>query len=895
MKKSILIFALNFWVLSVSLPFFSGIDCLKGSGLSSSVEFELSSEPPTLGFVLVDTVGGVGTSPGSVEPARILRDVDTNSELDIYLASTSNQFAATGRFRTEKIDDYWYLISPLGHPFFSVAPNSVQASYPNVTLPADLIEAGFNSLGNWSSHEAINGNSGADIPYVTRLNFLQGYKNTSTRLKNLYNLGVIGVFDPEFITYSNNLAKELIPLANDPYCIGIFSDNELPNYDNTTYGNLLDRFLEVNESDPNYIAANEWMIARKGANYTINATDREEFHGYLMGTYYRIVREAIDKVVPDLLYLGSRLHGGAKSKPSLFREAGKYLDVISINYYGSYEPTTSEIEMWLEESGKPFLISEYYAKGYDVGMENASGAGYKVPTQTDRAIYFENFTIKMLESKGCVGVQWHRMQDDIDPYVNKGFINENGVWYEPLKSSLKNITKDIYGLRDFLKVLPEGKMAGLYDLTNYQGSSLLLSEGFFLNNELSSLGLPGEQISSVLLKSGYKAVLFKGDNYSGDSLEIYESVGDLAKLGFDNCIASLKIALDYRIIVQNPLGKLITYKSKDRSIDLSNVFLLNGHEEQILPVEISSIEDNGLFTAEISGSSLNISFLQAENGEGKIVIKSEFDNLIAYDTLFVNILEIPWNAPVKDSYIRGGKYSLDNYGQETEMLIKYSDNEEFQRISFLGFELKPDSIPNPFNQVDLVINVNPVGSSVNITLSALENNNWGEYDLIWSNKPTLAEVPLITETISSSNTSETYRFDVSSYVQTKLQNSEYEFSFVFQALVAVSSPVSISTLENGAAFPYLDFNFYNSQKIYTDNQWIIFPNPAGSFINIEGLTKNLEIDAIEILNIQGQVIITKSIESVLVGMINTEELTSGVYFLKIHSKQNSCLYRFVKL
>jgi len=894
MKKSILLCVLNLWVLSVFLPYFSGIDCLEAYGLSTSAAFELSSEPPSEGFVLVDTVGGVGTSPGSVNAARILRDVNTKAELDIYLASTSRQFEATGRFRTEKIDDYWYFISPLGHPFFSVAPNSVQASYPNVTLPADLMEAGFNSLGNWSFHDEINSNIGADIPYVTRLNFLQGYKNTSSRLKDLFNLGVIAVFEPGFITYSNNLAKELVSLSNDPYCIGIFSDNELPNYDNTTYGNLLDRFLEVDTTNANYKAANEWMISRKGAGYTIDAADREEFHGYLMGTYYRIVHEAIDKVAPNLLYLGSRLHGGAKSKPSLFREAGKYLDVISINYYGSYEPSTSEIEMWLEESGKPFLISEYYAKGYDVGMENASGAGYKVPTQTDRAIYFENFTIKMLESKGCVGVQWHRMQDDIDPYVNKGFINENGSWYEPLKSSLTNITSDMYGLRDFLKVLPEGKMAGFYDLPNYHGSSLILSDGFFLQSELSSLGLSGDKISSILLQSGYKAVLFKGDNFSGDSLEIYESVGNLANLGFDNCVASLKIALDYRIAVQNPLGEIYSYKSDDRSIDLSNVFLLRGNEGQVLPVEISSVEDNGLFSAEISGSTLNISFLQAGTGTGTVVIKSEFENLTAYDTLFINILEIPWNAPVKDSYIRGGDFSLDNYGLEKEMLIKYSSNENFVRIAFLGFELKPDSIPNPINQIDLVINVKPNSSSLNMALYALENNNWGEYELIWANKPTLSEIPLIVENISSSNTTETYRFDVSSYVQTKLQNSEYAFSFVFQALEAVSSPASVATLENGVDFSYLDFNFYNSQKMNPDNQWKIFPNPASSSINIEGLTNNLEIESIEILNIQGQIIMRKTNKSVPDRIINIESLTSGVYFLKIHSKENSSFFKFVK-
>ena len=46
---------------------------------------------------------------------------------------------------------------------------------------------------------------------------------------------------------------------------------------------------------------------------------------------------------------------------------------------------------WGEWSGKPFLITEWYVKGEDSGLPNATGAGWNVPTQDDR-----NFLRKLL-------------------------------------------------------------------------------------------------------------------------------------------------------------------------------------------------------------------------------------------------------------------------------------------------------------------------------------------------------------------------------------------------------------------------------------------------------------------------------------------------------------------
>jgi hypothetical protein len=58
----------------------------------------------------------------------------------------------------------------------------------------------------------------------------------------------------------------------------------------------------------------------------------------------------------------------------------------------------------------------------------------------------------------------------------------------------------------------------------------------------------------------------------------------------------------------------------------------------------------------------------------------------------------------------------------------------------------------------------------------------------------------------------------------------------------------------------------------------IFPNPANSEINIEGLNKN-ESNTIQIFDVQGKLVITKTINEK--GTIDLSELNKGIYVIKI--------------
>ena len=153
------------------------------------------------------------------------------------------------------------------------------------------------------------------------------------------------------------------------------------------------------------------------------------------------------------MYLGSRLHSSAKNNKFIFASAEPYVDVISINYYGYWQPQQKDISDWVNWSNKPFFITEFYTKAEDSGMPNVSGAGWLVKTQLDRGIHYQNFTMQLLMAKNCVGWHWFRYQDNDpnDPTAdpsnndsNKGLVNTQYQVYETLAEKMKSINDNKY-------------------------------------------------------------------------------------------------------------------------------------------------------------------------------------------------------------------------------------------------------------------------------------------------------------------------------------------------------------------------------------------------------------------------------------------------------------------
>lgn len=376
----------------------------------------------------------------------------------------------TGFFHTKKINDRWHVINPKGRITYITAVNSIRIAkssplpssfkteqdWANVTFP-QMLELKFNTAGCWSDVDAIlsynQSNPEHPIAYTLQLNLLSKYvaqaKKKNPERKSNSILGFI--LDEDFINYCDNACGVLSSTAKDPNLLGIFSDNELP----FTNGELKELVSKKNEQDPCYLAYLKFFKEYNVDKKTDTATRQKEFLAFLAGKYYAIVSGAIKKADQNHMYVGSRIHSNAKNNEYLFKAANPFLDIISINYYGDWQPKRDYINNWSTWSDKPFFITEFYTKAEETGMSNISGAGWIVKTNKDRAIHYQNFCIELLKSKNCVGWHWFRYQDN-DPNdakadesnkdSNKGIVNMNYELYKELTDKMKELNANVYAL-----------------------------------------------------------------------------------------------------------------------------------------------------------------------------------------------------------------------------------------------------------------------------------------------------------------------------------------------------------------------------------------------------------------------------------------------------------------
>ena len=403
-------------------------------------------------------------------------------KLNQYGSWLVNQQKATGFFRSELINKRWWIIDPAGYPYFfkgvavyRAGASDLQIQKKNEIFGTDSVWAekqtnmlkswGFNGAGAWSNVELLR-QMKTPLPYTVIINPMSSYK--SEHIQKFggkykvtdwqgYRFDLVMVFDPEFERHIEKSIREVEKYKNDKYLIGYFTDNELP-----WKNDALDRHLNFLAKDEYaYLVAKKWLDERKGKNATVNditQEDRMAFTAFYFETYMKKVTSALRKADPNHMYLGCRFNQDKEQEltnPEIFKIAGKYMDVISINHYRKWQPIAEQMKNWGEWSGKPFLITEWYTKGEDSGLPNNTGAGWNVHTQLDRGYFYENFTIELLKNKYNVGWNWFTYQDN-DPKnmktdesnrdSNKGLVDSEFNEYKPLLQRAKLVNDNVWNL-----------------------------------------------------------------------------------------------------------------------------------------------------------------------------------------------------------------------------------------------------------------------------------------------------------------------------------------------------------------------------------------------------------------------------------------------------------------
>lgn len=390
--------------------------------------------------------------------------------------------ASTGFFRVEKVNNRWWIIDPEGYLFhhravvaFQPGTSQRQRTAFEQKFGSGLVWAsketdmlrrfGFNGAGAWSEVDEIRRIEAPPV-YTVIINPMGDYRREHVRKFGGkytvagwqgYRFDLPMVFDDRFDEYVEKAVQPLSEYKDDPYLLGYFTDNELP-----WRNDVLDRHLMLLAKDePGYLAAKAWLDKRKGkaADMSdVTEEDRMEFTAYFFEVYMKKVTTALRKVDPNHMYLGCRFNQDKNQEltnPYIFKVAGKYMDIISINHYRKWQPEQEQMNNWGEWSGRPFLITEWYVKGEDSGLPNETGAGWNVQTQNDRGLFYENFCIELLRNPYSVGWHWFRYQDNdpedltTDPSnrdSNKGIVDSDYSPWMPALQRMKELNGQVYSL-----------------------------------------------------------------------------------------------------------------------------------------------------------------------------------------------------------------------------------------------------------------------------------------------------------------------------------------------------------------------------------------------------------------------------------------------------------------
>ena len=373
------------------------------------------------------------------------------------------QLKATGFFRTEKVDGKWWLVDPDGRLFFSHGVDCVGVDavtgvgfreeyfawlpekddplfgkfWRKITWPAahgfykepthvpydsyDFARAnavrkygtdwaktcaerahvrlrawGLNTIANWSD-SAVYGL--CRTPYTLCLG-----TGGTPRLKG--STGWWGAlpdpFDPAFERIfrdrARNAAKKMV---NDPWCIGVFVDNELS-------WNSEPRMAEVSEK------------------------------------YFSTIRRVLKEELPNHLYLGCRIAWGTDV---IYRAAARHCDVVSVNIY-SRQP---DRDLPPDAEDKPMINGEFHFGALDRGMFHTGLVATR--DQTERANCYRDFVNACIDHPRFVGTHWFQWRDqaltgrsDGENY-QIGFLTITDTPYPELVQAARDIAATMYRRR----------------------------------------------------------------------------------------------------------------------------------------------------------------------------------------------------------------------------------------------------------------------------------------------------------------------------------------------------------------------------------------------------------------------------------------------------------------
>ena len=417
----------------------------------------------------------------------------------LALAATSASAGGAGFYRVERdAAGAWRLLDPAGNPTVWLGVDHVK--FDGFRCEADgnrkhyreANERQFGSRDAWATNTAVrlrswgfNGlgagcdNSRFKGSGLGRCVFL-ALGDSATAEKddgehwlsdNLHTPGTAfpNVFHPDFAEHCDREAeKACAPNRDDPEVLGYFIDNELA-WEARRGGpagawGLFDNACAKPVGNTAR-AALDAFLAERGLKVgdDIPIPVRMAFVEFVAEKYFEITTAAIRRHDPNHLVLGCRF-AGTVYPDEVFRAAGKYCDIVSINGYAvpipdrnemllsygpRYYPIAETLSKLGELSGRPIMLTEWSFPAFDSGLPCLRGVGKRFDTQAERAWASALYARSVLSCPWVVGYDYfmwvdmpakgisYRFPED----SNYGLIREDGREYAELTAAFAAIQK----------------------------------------------------------------------------------------------------------------------------------------------------------------------------------------------------------------------------------------------------------------------------------------------------------------------------------------------------------------------------------------------------------------------------------------------------------------------
>ncbi|MFD1957526.1 chitobiase/beta-hexosaminidase C-terminal domain-containing protein [Paenibacillus thailandensis] len=342
---------------------------------------------------------------------------------------------------------------------------------------------GFNSAGGYSPERYGTENN---LPHTRMIPV------DSMDWAKIDGIQIFDIFAPEAETVLEKAIQGAVePYKDDPMLIGYFIGNEFEYHKfyshvpklKASKAAIKGRLVETLQEKYGTIEAfnSSWRTSFtsfdqvKEAELTLATSqswrDMEAFFDYYVDTFYGTMTNLIRKYDPNHLVLGDRwittpFHT-EKFRTPLAEIAGKYFDVISINYY-SYKLETDLLRDVYEKSGgKPLLMSEF---GYGTSEQGLKALLPNSATnQFERGMRYRNYVEGVASLGYVVGAHLFNYVDQAGggrywqtywgERYNSGLVN---VADRPYKEYLEGIMDTNY---DIYKVILGERPKFYYDFT----------------------------------------------------------------------------------------------------------------------------------------------------------------------------------------------------------------------------------------------------------------------------------------------------------------------------------------------------------------------------------------------------------------------------------------------